>query len=221
MDAVAEWTEAQARVIALVAGLTPEQAAVTVPSCPAWSVHDLLAHMVGLDADVLIGDEPDDHNAGWTQKQVDARADQDVAAIVAEWRAMTEPLQQWMRDNNTRPLGDVIIHEQDLRGALSVSGAQDTDGLAALRDRMADGFAAAVTEAGLPAVALVSPTWTFTAGDGEPAVTVSAGEFDLTRSLMSRRSASQLRSWTTAGDIEPYLPMFGALGSLPDEDRSE
>lgn len=215
MDAIQEWTQAQHRVIELVEGIDPGVADTVVPACPDWTVRQLLSHMIGLDADVIAGDEPDDHNATWTQKQVDARADHDVAALVEEWRSLTPPLQDWMATNGTRPLGDVVIHEQDLRGALSAPGARETDALAALRDRMAAGFAQAVTGAGLPAALLTSPSWSFTAGDGAAVVTVEASEFDLTRALMSRRSADQLRSWTTTGDIEPYLECFAGLGTLP------
>lgn len=91
MDAAAEWRESQQRVIGLVRGLSPEEADIRVPACPAWTVRDLLSHVVGLDADVLAGDEPDDHNSTWTQRHVDDRAEHDVAAIVAEWEAMVGP----------------------------------------------------------------------------------------------------------------------------------
>ena len=221
MDAVAEWVRAQSRVIELVQTLSATDAEARVPACPAWTVRELLAHVVGLDADVLAGDEPDDHNSTWTQRQVDARAGDDITTIVAEWRAMTEPMQEWMRENGTRPLGDVVIHEQDLRGATNVPGARDTDGLAALRDRMAGRLADRVRVAGLPAVALDAPTWSFTTGPGAPGVTLRAPQFDLTRALMARRTADQLRRWTTEGDIEPYLPLFGGLGPLPDAELPE
>ena len=85
---------------------------------------------------MLAGDEPDDHNATWTQRQVDERRGRDLATLVAEWQDVTEPMQAYMRERGTRPLGDLVIHEQDLRGALGVSGAQDTCGLAVIRDRM-------------------------------------------------------------------------------------
>jgi uncharacterized protein (TIGR03083 family) len=221
MDAITEWTNAQARVIELVESLNATEAQLPVPSCPAWTVHDLLAHVVGLDADVLAGDEPDDHNPNWTQAQVDRRSAHDIAAIVAEWRTMTDPMTAWMSENGTRPLGDVIIHEQDLRGAVRVSGAQDNAGLAALRSMMADGFATKVGKAGLGPVALIGSSWTFNTSDEPPALTVQASDFDLTRALMSRRSEAQLRSWTTSGDIADYLPLFAALGSLPEKSLSE
>lgn len=91
----------------------------------------------------------------------------------------------WIHEHHTRPLGDVVIHEQDL-----------------------------------PPMALVSPTWRW-ASAGEPGdadTVLEADELDLTRALMSRRSAGQLRSWTTRGDVAPYLDAFTALGPLPEHD---
>ena len=66
--------------------------------------------------------------------------------------------------------------------------------------------------------------WTWVSDGGAPddaAVVVRAPDFDLARALMTRRSASQLRSWTERGDIEPYLPAFALLGDLPDRDLTE
>jgi uncharacterized protein (TIGR03083 family) len=215
---IEEWTAAQRRVIELTEGLDADRAALTVPACPAWTVRGLLSHMIGLGADVVRGDEPDDHNSTWTQRQVDERAGRDVPTLLAEWRALTEPLRAWMADHGTRPLADVIIHEQDLRGALGVPGARDTPGLAAVRDRFVDRFAARL--GGLPPIALVGQHWRWASGD-PPAVVLEADDFDLTRALLSRRSAHQLRTWTTRGDVTDHLAAFGALGQLPDTDLTE
>jgi len=38
---------------------------------------------------------------------------------------------------------------------------------------------------------------------------------------MSRRTAAQLREWTTGGEIEEYLPLFSGLGPLPDSPLPE
>jgi uncharacterized protein (TIGR03083 family) len=222
VDGIAEWTRAQQRVIGLVTGLSPERAAQTVPACPDWTVRDLLAHMVGLGADVLAGDEPDDHNEEWTAKQVAARRDRDVDALVTEWQELAEPLRAWMAVHGTRPLGDVTIHEQDLRGALGEPGGQDTPAMAAMRDRFVARLAARLDPA-LGPLALVGPEWSW-CSDGEPpdaAVELRAPDFELTRALMARRSAAQLRSWTVRGDVEPYLDAFATLGPLPARDLRE
>ncbi len=226
MDAVEEWSRAQQRVIELVADLPPERAQLRVPACPDWTVRDLLSHMVGLGVDVVAGDEPDDHNATWTGRQVETRRDRDVAALVAEWEAVAEPLRERMRAHGPRPLGDVIIHEQDLRGALGVPGGQDTAGLRAIRERFTDRFAGRV--AALPPIALVGDRWAWTSTGGADPDTVAgaatllrAPDFELARALVTRRSAAQLRGWTVRGDVTPYLDAFAMLGPLPSVDLTE
>lgn len=221
MDGIEEWSRAQERVIALVEELTDELLGRRVPACPDWTVRDLFSHMVGLGADVAAGDEPDDHNEEWTARQVERRRDDDVATLVAEWRAVTGPLRAWMLEHGARPLGDVIIHEQDLRGAVGVSGAKDAEGLAAIRDRFARRLAARLGE--MPPIALIGEGWQWTSGgDPEDAhLVLRAPDFELARALVTRRSAGQLRSWTTRGDVGPYLDAFATLGPLPAADLTE
>ena len=220
VDGIEEWSRAQERVIGLVTGLSPDRAEVRVPACPDWTVRDLLAHMVGLGADVVAGDEPDDHNAAWTARQVARRRDRDVADLVAEWRAVADPLRDRMRAHGIRPLFDVTIHEQDLRGALGEPGAQDTPAMAAVRDRFVARLADRLR--GRPPLALVGERWRWDSEPGaEPAVVLRAPEFELTRALLARRSARQLRGWTVRGDVEPYLDAFSSLGPLPTTDLSE
>jgi uncharacterized protein (TIGR03083 family) len=221
VDLIEEWTQAQARVIELVAAAPPEQAELRVPACPDWTVRDLFSHMVGLGVDVLAGDEPDDHNSGWTEAQVAKRRGLDVPALVSEWQTVTAPLQDWMVTRGTRPLGDVIIHEQDLRGALGVPGGQDSGGVRAIRDRFLLRFAERL--GGLPPIALVGEGWQWVSnGVPEAAeVVVSATDFDIARALVTRRSEGQLRAWTARGDIGSYLQAFAMLGALPSVDLAE
>jgi uncharacterized protein (TIGR03083 family) len=221
VDAITEWTNTQRRVVELVESLNEDETQRAVPACPDWTVTQLLAHMVGLNADVLAGDEPDDHNSTWTQRQVDHRAGREPADLVAEWLALTQPMQDWMREHGSRPLNDAVIHEQDMRGAVDRPGGRDTDGLVAVRELMAERFATRVRAAHLAPVELRSPVWIFSTGDGDPGLELFAPEFDLTRALMTRRTADQLRQWSTAGTIDPYLPVFASLGPLPDRPLPE
>jgi hypothetical protein len=93
--------------------------------------------------------------------------------------------------------------------------------MAALRDRFVGRFAPRL--AGLPPIALVGEQWSWCSA-GEPAdaaVELRAGDFDLARALMTRRSADQLRAWTVRGDVEPYLDAFATLGPLPERDLTD
>jgi hypothetical protein len=38
---------------------------------------------------------------------------------------------------------------------------------------------------------------------------------------MTRRTEDQLRQWSTAGAIDPYLPAFAGLGPLPEQPLPE
>ena len=222
MDAIEEWSRAQERVIALMEGASAEQVEGRVPACPDWTARDLFSHMVGLGSDVVAGDEPDDHNEDWTAKQVAERRGRTVDDLVEEWRETAEPLRTWMRANGPRPLGDVVIHEQDLRGALGVPGAKDGDGVAAIRDRFAPRVGQRLP--GGTTLGLVGKNWSWASDGGDPEqadVVLHADEFELHRAALARRSAAQLRSWTTKGDIEPVLDAFATLGDLPTGDRSE
>lgn len=214
-DPIAAWSEAHERVCALVPSLSAAEAEARVPACPDWTVRDLLSHVVGLGADVLAGDEPDDHNETWTAAQVEARRDRSATELVEEWRALAPDLVAWMREHGSRPLNDVVVHELDLRSAVGRPGARDTAGLAVVRDRMASRFGAAAPEG----IALVGDSWSW--GPASAPTRVRASDFDLFRALTARRTTDQLRGWTEAGDVTPYLDAFAALGDLPTEPLPE
>lgn len=220
IDVIDEWKNAQQRVIGLMRGLDPAASMITVPACPDWSVRELFAHMIGLDADIVAGGEPKEYDDEWTARQVRQRSASSIPDLVAEWRALTDGVVRWIAENNANPLNDIIIHEQDLRGALDAPGAKDTAALVSIRDWLVDGFADAVTD--LDGIELRGDTWSWSSAENGPAsVVVSAPDFDLTRALMSRRSANQLRDWTEMGNIDDHLTAFAALGDLPERDLRE
>lgn len=220
--AAREWRAAFDRVTALVRDADPEALQRPVPATPDWTGTDLLAHMVGLDADVLRGDEPDDHNPTWTQAQVDTRAGHDAEQMLAEWAALADDVEHYISTRDPRPLGDAIIHEQDLRGALLSPGARDTAGLALIRHTIADRIGGAVRDADLPALRLEAEAegdqepWQWQSSDGEPGVLLAGSGFEIFRAITSRRSEAQLRGMVVRGDVDPYLGHLAALGPLPD-----
>lgn len=215
----AAWREAMERVSAVVLdcddGVLVER---RVPACPGWTVRELLAHMVGLGADVLAGREPDDHDAAWTQGHVDARRDASVREIVAEWHGIADALERYVGDVSARPLVDLAIHEHDLRGAVDRPGAHEADSLVIVRDRMLERFEHRVHD--LPSIALVAPTWSWAShgrGVRDTDVRMRAASFDLDRALVSRRTADELRDYVVRGHVDDHLDAFAWLGELPDE----
>src|SRR5438874_1252993 len=54
MSIGALYADGRGRISDLVSGLG-EEAAAPVPACPQWSVHDVVAHVTGVCADILAG----------------------------------------------------------------------------------------------------------------------------------------------------------------------
>lgn len=221
--AVTEWHAGFQRVCDL-AEQAETELEVRVPAAPDWTARDLLSHMVGLAHDVLAGDEPDDHNSTWTRAQVEARAGHSPAELLAEWRGDAPAMLVYLREQDVRPLNDLMIHEQDLRGALRRPGARDTAGLWQVRDTMAarmTGRVEALAPLRLETPEDPGPIWQWQSHPGEPGVVLRATAYDLMRALCTRRTADQLRSWVVAGDVEPYLGAFAMLGDLPERPLPE
>ena len=49
------YRQARERVSALVGSLGPQQLEIPVPSCPGWTVHDVVSHLAGVANDVITG----------------------------------------------------------------------------------------------------------------------------------------------------------------------
>src|SRR5207344_433724 len=67
------------KLVDLARGLDAAELATTVPATPAWSVHDVVSHLVGITADLNALEFGDGSDAdAWTRAQVDARLDRTV-----------------------------------------------------------------------------------------------------------------------------------------------
>jgi uncharacterized protein (TIGR03083 family) len=216
-DFAALYREGRLRLGGRVVELDVAAADTPVGACPGWDVRAVLSHLAGVTADIQDGRLDGAGSDEWTATQVDARRDRSLAVIVAEWNerapALEEQLASWPPDLAGQLVGDVTTHELDVRGALGDTGARDTEGLHYAFERYSGRLATRVTEAGLPAIALVTGEERVVAGAGEPGATVQASRFELTRALAGRRSAAQIRAYDWAGDCEPYLGVFSGYGT--------
>lgn len=222
MSEVAEGTVYGAcrdRVSALVRDLGDAEAQRRVPATPAWTVHDVVAHLVGTAVDINTGNLDGVGSDAWTAAQVDARRDVPLPDLVAEWAAAAPQVEATITSIGgvigAMAVADVWNHEQDLRGALGVEGGRDPVaehlsifGYASLRSGM-------VTEAGLAPLRLRSGVDEWLVGEGSPGATVTAEPYELARLVCVRRTADQLRALRWDGDPEPYVALLSADASEP------
>jgi uncharacterized protein (TIGR03083 family) len=209
MGEVAEaYAGCRARIAELTGALDGPGAATPVPACPGWSVHDVVAHVSGVVDDALAGRLDGVATDPWTAAQVEARRDRSVAEMLAEWdeqAAAFEGLLDAIGDPGRQAVADVATHEHDVRGALGVPGARDSDavriGLAFFAPRLLESAA----ERGVVLRVLADGlAW----GPDDAPTSVSGGPFELFRALSGRRSAEQLRALRWEGDADAAMGAF-------------
>jgi uncharacterized protein (TIGR03083 family) len=204
------------RISGLVRDLDDEQASITVPACPVWTVHDVVAHLAGTVTDVLAGRLDGVASDAWTAEQVEARRDVSIPALLDEWSEGSPYYEDGLRAIGAPLAGTAISdqfqHEHDIRGALDRKGGRDLEVLLTTIESYVPGLTARITEAHLPALRLEAGAHGFDAGEGAPATTLTAEPFELARLLGGRRTIDEMRGLHWEGDAEPYLPLLSAYG---------
>ena len=191
-------------MIDLGRSLTDEQAAMTVPACPEWTIKDVYAHQAGVVADALAGRLDGVATDPWTARQVEERKDKTLTAVLDEWEQIVGPFETFLESGAAPP--QVIIdqwsHEQDVRAAVDRPGNRDDERarfcvevLAGLRG---ESWQHACVE-------VIGDSGKWMLGTGEPQLTLRGSDYDLARALLGRRSLAQVRAMDWSGDPGPVL----------------
>ncbi|MDF1604387.1 maleylpyruvate isomerase N-terminal domain-containing protein [Nocardioides sp. YIM 152315] len=176
-----------AAVSRLAADLADAQLAMTVPATPAWSVHDVLAHLAGAPADAVTGRMDGAPAPEWTARHVAERRGTTVADLTAELASHQDAVTEAMVDNPRPVLAwDIAVHHADLHEAL---------------------------ELGVPPEELWAPVLAAAAAlrFGAAGVPEEVDPYELFRALFSRRSRAQMQAWglPLSADQLDDLCMFG------------
>jgi uncharacterized protein (TIGR03083 family) len=213
------YTEARRRITDLVTGLG-EEAERRVPTCPAWSVRDVIAHLAGVCADILAGNLAGVGTDGWAEAQVRARRDRSIEVLIEEWSQVAPQVERFA-DHFPGRTGaqwvlDVTTHEHDIRGAIGSPGARRSEGVAMGLDLLVGVLLhGAVSARGLPPIEVRAEGRSWTVGTGEPVVD---GDEKTLAEAAARRAASALTSGVClpagepTGAVEaPAFELFRAL----------
>jgi uncharacterized protein (TIGR03083 family) len=198
----------------LVRGADRDALEAIAPATPEWRVKDLLAHLVGVTADVAEGRLDGVATEPWTAAQVAARREATVDDLLAEWDergpgfeatlvVLPEPVA-------SQAVFDAITHEQDIRQALGVPGGRDSDAVAiAFEFCMGAG-----TQAGGPALRVVHDAGETTRGDGEPVAIITTSRFEYVRAVSGRRTEAEISAFGWNGTPQPELVVFAPLFTM-------
>lgn len=211
-DHGATYAALRARVCALVEVADEHVLGAIVAATPAWRARDLVAHLVGVTADVVHGRLDGVATDAWTARQVEERRDVRTGDLLREWEELGPRFESVMRDVPDAISGqavfDAATHEHDLRHALGAPGARASDAVAVAWDWIV-GARAGV---GDHALRLVADGRSVVVGVGEPVATVAASRFELFRAMSGRRTAGEITAydWDRSPDPEWLLgaPIF-------------
>jgi uncharacterized protein (TIGR03083 family) len=179
----------------LAQGLAEEQCRVHVPATPAWTVHDLYAHLAGGPADALTGRMDGAPGPEWTARHVAERAPLPLADLVAELLGNVDAVAASVDGNPTPALvWDIAVHHTDLHEALGLGRAPE--------------------ELWQPVLDELQPRMLGRLADG---VTVDAPAYELFRGLFSRRSRRQMRAWFVPVPDDDELDALTVFGPRPDD----
>lgn len=199
----------RARVTELVAGLDDAHAALVVPTCPRWTVHDVVAHLAGVVSDVQAGRIDGVATDPWTAAQVDARRARTIEQMLEEWHRGApwfEGLLDDIGDPGRQAVGDVVTHEHDIRAALRRPGARSSDAVSVALDFIASGFVVWNRSRGIALGVRTTDRLEYGMEDAE--VVLTGERFELLRAMTGRRSVDQLRVMDWRGDAAVVIPNF-------------
>jgi len=203
----------RSRMCAIAAELSPSELASVVPSCPEWTVHDLLTHNVALPAAIGAGDLPGDDLQAWLDGLVERRRTEPLEELLAEWDTLDDVVGGVLSATPVL-LDDLATHEHDLRAAVARPDHRALDADLVLPAAL-HALAAGATERGLGAVVVESPDGGWRSHDAEPGWVLDTSAWEGFRAVGSRRTAEELRALPGEGDVEPYLAVIDAHLPLP------
>jgi uncharacterized protein (TIGR03083 family) len=199
----------------LVALLSTTDGSAPVPSCPEWSVREVIAHLVGLCED-WIGHRLDGYaSASWTADQIGRFGDWNIASLLSRWSELVPDFVRLGDDPLMGPparwaFGDAVIHEADLRGALSAGRVPADAVLLSLKGTIPR-WREVLSNVNPPTTLLVRPPdareWALGPPNDDPPVVVTPTAYELFRALAGRRTVEQVRAWPWSADPEPILSL--------------
>jgi uncharacterized protein (TIGR03083 family) len=201
-DCAAAYRELRTRVTELVRAADSDAFDAIAPATPDWRVRDILAHVAGVNTDIVNGNLRGVASDGWTAAHVATRRDWAVDDILAEWETnagVVEANAPMLGSAAGQWVYDACTHEHDIRNALAVPGARDSDAVAIAFEWGTDVLARGLDGQGARGLLVDTGHDRKTIGSREPRTTVRVDQFELIRAMTGRRSVAQMECYDWDG----------------------
>lgn len=206
-DPVYVWTlyrDTRQRIIDL---MTEDTWEVSLPACPLWSVRDVVAHMTAVAEDWVAGTLTGPPTDAQTAAQVARFDGQDTTAVLAAWDVAAAQLQRLAERGTAPPLGDIVVHEHDIRGALDTPGARTDAAESQASDQLLN-----ILSTPVPMRVTVEDGDYRTGPDVGNEIGLRTNRFEVLRWRTGRRSRAQLTAMDWSADPAPVLEHLYLFG---------
>ena len=172
-----------------------------VAACPGWSVRDVVAHVAAVAEDWVSGRLAGPPTDEETAAQIARFGGCDVAEILAAWTDAAAQLDHMAETAGVKPpLGDIVVHEHDVRGAIGRSGARDSAAVWHTSDLLL-----AALRTPVPLRVMVEDAKYRSGPDDRAEILLRTTRFEALRWRTGRRSRAQLAAMDWSGDPTPVL----------------
>jgi hypothetical protein len=186
-----------------------ENLTTMVPATPAWQLHDVLAHLVGITADLNAQRFGAGDSDAWTAAQVGSRRHDSVDELAAEWDRAAPTFEAGLRlfgyQFGAHYLGDLLQHVGDVHAALGQSPVRDDVAVAVGLDFYLESFEETLDETGVGAVDVFVGEEHWRLGNASVIAGITAPRYELFRALGGRRTLDEIRDLSWVGDPETVV----------------
>lgn len=199
--------------------MTADQLQLSVPATPTWTVHDVLAHLVGCAADAASYRLDGAPGEQWTARHVEERRHRPVNELLAEWDRVAPAVESNIYDEQIygpNIVADTICHESDLREALRLSRIGREHWQPFLDVMML--FLGQQLRRHPTLIVRDEHGQQWTCGAGDLTTLLRADGYELLRASYSRRSRRQIAAWNwTPTPNQRLINSFGVFGPRSDD----
>ena len=213
------YREARTRISGLAATLSDEQLQAPVPATPRWTMHELLAHLVGCAADAASGRVDGAPGDQWTARHVEERRRHSIGELLEEWDRIGPVAESTLTDAQIfgpNMAADAICHEADLHEALGLPRVDRVHWQPFLEVMML--FLGKQLRHNATLLIRDEEGQQWSCGSGESTTLLRADGYELLRATHSRRSQRQIAAWNwTPAPAEQMIERFGFFGPRDDD----
>jgi uncharacterized protein (TIGR03083 family) len=211
LDLGFHYAQARQRVSELALSLSGPEVATPVAACPGWTVHDVVAHLVGLVGDAVEGRLKGIPTEEQTKEQVARHRDVSMGDMLDAWAVFAPPFEDVVRTSEIWPaVMDCVSHEHDIRAALNRPGNRDIDFVRLGAERLARSI-----DVGARVAISFTDGTTIESGTGDRTYRLHTTPFELMRLRLGRRTRDEVLALDWSSDATPIVDELFVFGPTP------